>query len=219
MTIKVTVYCSAGRVYESLELLEGTTAASLLCYLGYNDWNDLGVVVNKTEVFADHVLSNGDSIFISSSISGAALVEAEEQGIKELQEFTAGAENLIIIDRYILQPNNLTDYIDRLSKCTNLTSKSLKRIHLIYPSWLHKSDVMKEFCDRCRRFQCTLSYKHSNNIHDRIWIKDGREALSVGTSLNGLGSRLALVLNLPQQDFTSLMDVLQQQELITWRRI
>ncbi len=37
-------------------------------------------------------------------------------------------------------------------------------------------------------------------MHDRVWIKDGNRAKVVGTSFNGLGKKLAFILNLPESD-------------------
>ena len=61
----------------------------------------------------------------------------------------------------------------------------------------------------------TLQHSICNRYHDRFWITSTRsEGLVVGTSLNGLGKRYALVDKLAADDVHSIVSSLSQEGVI-----
>lgn len=63
--------------------------------------------------------------------------------------------------------------------------------------------------------QMKFSDQDTNLIHDRIWIKDRKEAIVVGTSLGSFGgTRLSFILSLPSYDLGALLEYLQENSLL-----
>jgi hypothetical protein len=61
-----------------------------------------------------------------------------------------------------------------------------------------------------------ISVEHSKSkyFHDRFWIADDLRGIFVGTSLNGLGKKYALVDNIRDSDTNSIVEELRRLELI-----
>ncbi|TOM09059.1 hypothetical protein CGH83_22850 [Vibrio parahaemolyticus] len=55
-----------------------------------------------------------------------------------------------------------------------------------------------------------LTYIETNEIHDRVFIRDQDEAVLVGTSLGGYGNKLAFVLDLPNEDLENFKAALEK---------
>jgi hypothetical protein len=189
--MKITFLMIPGKVHE-LTLPEGTSVAEALWRLGVYDDDRLLVKLNGKYTFLDHKLADGDRIIAARSITGSAPVppEKKENRIRILQGFTAGAEDLVIIDPYILHMprcREVHDYVATVSDAVSLRYGNLKRLHLI-GSRRDSQQVLVALEEACQHHKCTLVYNQTSDIHDRIWIKDDREALVVGTSLNSLGA-------------------------------
>jgi len=60
----------------------------------------------------------------------------------------------------------------------------------------------------------TISDSDTDKIHDRIWIKNGKWAIAVGSSLNNIGSKLSFILELPEKDLKALLKFLKEEKLI-----
>jgi hypothetical protein len=139
------------------------------------------------------------------------------EGIRLLREFTTGAEELILIDPYLLRPRRGSDpsgYVRLFSDCTNITAGKLKRVQAVYAWRYHDADVLGRLSDLCARHGCELTAKYTTDVHDRLWVKDQTHGLLVGTSLNSIGGRLAFALPLPADDLHFLLDFLGWLSLI-----
>ena len=53
----------------------------------------------------------------------------------------------------------------------------------------------------------------TDTVHDRVWIADRKRGLVVGTSFNGLGSRAAFLLPLPDPDLVAVLEYLDEHSL------
>jgi len=56
-----------------------------------------------------------------------------------------------------------------------------------------------------------ISTKYSDVFHDRFWIADEVRGVFVGTSLNGIGRRYAIIDYLQQRD---VVDIVQRYDQI-----
>jgi sulfur carrier protein ThiS len=204
---------------KKVRLPEGSQASDVLLKLQYP--TDTAVYVNDVRVPPDYILSDGDEVFLRAVSQGGIVGGAPLLGMEPLQEFASGAQDLVIIDPYILRPPKPHDgtseeeagaeYAERLAVVT--CADTLARLHLIYMEGnRHTSPALKQACER---EGCSLTMKRSEKIHDRIWIKDYAKALAAGTSLNGTnGQKLAFVLPLPKSDLEFVRQFMRDNDLM-----
>lgn len=149
-----------------------------------------------------------------TAISG--VLDSREKAIKELRQFTVDAEELTIIDPYLLQPSNanVNSYVDDLKQCTRINGKNLKKLHLVTNEKNITKNAHTEVKQLCRDNNCNFSVAYSDDIHDRVWIKNRKEAIVVGTSFGGIGSKLCFILPLPDTDLKNLYEHLRENNLL-----
>ena len=113
------------------------------------------------------------------------------------------SDNLVIADPYFFSfsgPNkifkNVKEYTEFVCDLIPIDISSLEVFHLPGPN-----NQVKLKIDRVLRSRnIKLRYTETNEIHDRVFIRDQFEAILVGTSLGGYGNKLAFVLDLPDVD-------------------
>ncbi|OKH32227.1 hypothetical protein NIES2101_40820 [Calothrix sp. HK-06] len=145
---------------------------------------------------------------------------ARGEGINYLKEFTKDARELIIIDPYIFIVKS-EDYIDAYLKeffdAINIrTNKNnIESIRIIYDKWEPDiSDIIRDTMYSATNPRKIFKLKASKKIHDRIWIKNKKSAMFVGTSFNGLGNKLNVLLPLPEDDLRNVLDFLNSENLL-----
>ncbi|TOM29243.1 hypothetical protein CGH80_23485, partial [Vibrio parahaemolyticus] len=84
--------------------------------------------------------------------------------------------------------------------------RSLEVFHLPGPQGEVKMKIHKTLRSR----NIKLTYIETNEIHDRVFIRDQDEAVLVGTSLGGYGNKLAFVLDLPNEDLENFKAALEK---------
>jgi len=138
-------------------------------------------------------------------------------GLREIRDFTSEAESLIIVDPYIFSGQTAqADEITRdFKKSIRAAGKYIKRVHFVYdqsPSNTTNA-VKKSIKQMLKDESINVTESQSDVLHDRVWISDRKSAIVVGTSLNGIGGRLAFILPLPRADLSALLDYLDDQGL------
>ncbi|HHY0368232.1 hypothetical protein [Vibrio parahaemolyticus] len=121
--------------------------------------------------------------------------------------------NLIISDPYFFQYgsdnkvfSSLTEYTDFICELIPNDIRSLEVFHLPGPQGEVKMKIHKTLRSR----NIKLTYIETNEIHDRVFIRDQDEAVLVGTSLGGYGNKLAFVLDLPNEDLENFKAALEK---------
>jgi hypothetical protein len=155
-------------------------------------------------------------MLISSSLTGET--KARDSGLKGIRDFTKGATELIIIDPYLLggATEDTEKYLDEFKKSSRIDGKTLNRLHIIYSSGHGHTKSIKMGIKRlAEQNDCKISSADTDLIHDRIWIKDKKEAIVVGTSFGGLGNRVCFILELPKYDLDSLLELTTDNDLLT----
>lgn len=148
----------------------------------------------------------------------ADIKEIRNTGLKEIRDFTKNTKELIIVDPYIFggATEKATTYIEEFKRCSRIDNQSINKIHIIYSSGQGNTLAIKNGIKKLARDNnCSLTSYDSDKIHDRIWIKDKTEAIVVGTSFGGIGSRLCFILELPKYDLTNLLDYLTEEKFFT----
>ncbi len=134
---------------------------------------------------------------------------APGEGAVTLEEFLAGARALVVADPYFYARGSdryyatAEEYADRLIALIPRTLAILDVFHLPGPTVAIRRRVQAFAAEAGIQLR---SYA-STEIHDRVWIRDRSRAKVVGTSFNGLGRKLAFILDLPPAD----LDEFQQQ--------
>jgi len=138
-------------------------------------------------------------------------------GLREIRDFTSGTESLIIVDPYIFSGSgDKADAItDELKKSVRATGKCIKRIHFVYDPQPDKTTnaIRNSIKKMLKEESVHVTESQSNVLHDRIWISDRKRAIVVGTSLNGIGGRIAFILPLSDEDLSALLEYLDENHL------
>lgn len=134
-------------------------------------------------------------------------------GLRELRDFTNGAQRLIIIDPYFLvvEATMAESYVSEVAKTARFDE--IREIHIVYNDRCVTKKVLSKFKAAARAAGVRVSLRGTQSFHDRIWIADGNRAVAVGTSLNGLGTRAAFILRLPAEDLAYIQEFLRKHRL------
>lgn len=131
------------------------------------------------------------------------LPNREKKERKYLHRQLHGAEKLTIADPYFFSWSGPNRIFDKESKYTNFilqlipsTVQSLEVFHLPGPN----SRVFHKFDKMIRSRKIKSRYVETNEIHDRVFIKNDSDAVLLGTSLGGYGNKLAFILPIPKED-------------------
>ena len=133
-----------------------------------------------------------------------APIGAYRESIKYIDTWLKDAETLIVTDPYFYQYDKgtyrtHTEYSETLTSILPRKLGKLDVFHLPGPHGHIKNKVEKY----CRDHGIKLRNYPTNEIHDRVWIKNSNSAKVVGTSFGGIGNKLAFILDLPVQDLQS----------------
>lgn len=127
------------------------------------------------------------------------------------------SESLTIVDRYLFSKNikNQAEYITSFEQIVDSVIGKIKRVRFVtQPSY--SDELYKKTVNLLGKMNPHIYVKHSKSkyFHDRYWIADDQRGIFVGTSLNGLGKKYALVDNIKDSDTNSIMEELRKLELI-----
>jgi hypothetical protein len=133
--------------------------------------------------------------------------------LEQLKKLTVNAKELIIIDPYFYKggysDEENEEYISNIKDI--IDPSKIERLHIIYDK-RHTAALIRDEINNL--YGNKITEASTNKIHDRIWIIDQNNASLVGTSLNGLGSKLAFILPLPYKDLESLKTELKNYKLL-----
>lgn len=153
----------------------------------------------------------------SSKGNNQSKTQIRKSGLKEIRDFTKGAEELIIIDPYIFAGGNKksNEYLEEFKKSSRIDNPGLSKIHIIYSS--SHGRITKSIKSGIKKLasnnSCKISNYDTDKFHDRIWIKNRSEAIIVGTSFGGVGNRLCFILELPHYDLKNLLEHLTNEKV------
>ena len=136
-------------------------------------------------------------------------------GLKEIRDFTREVKSLVIVDPYFLsgEAKCATSIADEFEKSARLAGRWLEKVHIIHSSDVTKA-IKKAIEERAEKSNVRLTFAATDEIHDRVWIADQANGMVVGTSLNGIGNRVAFLLPLPKEDLNAFWDFLVERDLL-----
>jgi len=135
-------------------------------------------------------------------ITGLESRIAEDQ--KYVTSWLKGSEKITIVDPYFFSfggPNKVFRTVANYSNWIELeliprAVRELTIFHLPGPN----GKIIKSFRDFCMKREIRLINYATNEIHDRVLIKDSNVGRVLGTSFGGLGNKIAFMLDLPYED-------------------
>ena len=156
-------------------------------------------------------LSDAEFAFGEYKFMVAANQEGRAKGVCYLSEWIGSTESLTIADPYLIKhggPISVDEYTKTLG---SLLPFSITRLELFVgprtPRYWNQ-DVANSLNTLCAKRKIDLIVFHQELVHDRVWIKEGTDALVVGTSFNGLGNKCAFLLTLDESDRASFCEEL-----------
>jgi len=128
------------------------------------------------------------------------------------------SQSLIIIDNYFvsISGKDKFKYFETIEIIMKPIIANLAEITIICKKAESNQAVFNEVQNILKALNSSvhISMKHSANFHDRFWIFDKREGLFVGTSLNGIGKKYALLDKMKNIDVLEIVDILHSEGLI-----
>lgn len=129
------------------------------------------------------------------------------------------SEDLTIIDPYFFAKMKLSDMAGYVSTVREIFSSVIPKIASIrfitspnhYNEVLYRN-IMQVLIDLSPKIDATL--KMTDDFHDRFWIADKAKGLFVGTSLNGIGKKYALVDFMRDEDTATIVKELRRVNLL-----
>ena len=131
------------------------------------------------------------------------LDERRNEERRHITSWLAGTSKLTVVDPYFFSfsgPNKVfrtqAQYVEWLIDFIPKRVERLEVFHLPGPN----RRIYSSIAEYCRKKGITLENCETNEIHDRVLIKNDNDAKAIGTSFGGLGNKIAFVLDLPDED-------------------
>lgn len=126
------------------------------------------------------------------------------------------SQNLTIIDPYLFATTKYKlDYIKILEDIFNQITHLVSSVNFItgkrYDNVLY-DEVRASILEINPRI--SIKHKTTEDFHDRIWIVDFVKGLYVGTSLNGIGNKYAVIDNMSEEDIKVIVSEVGNLNLI-----
>jgi hypothetical protein len=127
----------------------------------------------------------------------------------------APSQDFVIVDRYLFPRGSEPGYPALLASLLGPVARAVRRIKFITGP-RSDSTLLKRVRELLLTEAPSLSVVHdtSDDFHDRFWIADESRGLFLGTSLNGLGKRYALVDYMASHDVREIVDSLRTRGLL-----
>ncbi|MCW9708917.1 hypothetical protein [Fodinibius salsisoli] len=177
-------------------------------------------VIHFREQFIEYILEYGFSTLINLKQVNEDIVkrgESKNAIVNIFQRFLDSVginEELIIIDSYLFATSNKSEW----ELLEDILSRYFTKLdEIIFIS--KKSSRNKRFYNYikgiCEREKIKVQFINTSIFHDRFWISNNRsEGIISGTSLNGLGKRIALVDKIKNDDVREIVKELTDNNFI-----
>lgn len=113
----------------------------------------------------------------------------------------APAQSFLVVDPYLFPSTPDSSYLSDLLLLLEPVVKLVSDLTVVTKA-SHNSSLRQSVQTSLLALNTslTITVKETDAFHDRFWIADGRKGIFVGTSLNGLGKRYALLDFLNEDD-------------------
>jgi len=183
------------------------------------------LIFDYRDEIVDYILENGFTNFLTVEALNESIVAAgtpQNRIVQLLQKYLDKVQidnELIILDPFFYAPTNITNYPAMIESILVKYIPTIDHIKIITTDRAVKIDsALKnqiEFTLKAHKPSLQISHTMTPDYHDRFWISSNREkGIVSGTSLNGLGNRLALIDRLNTSDVRDIVTSLKNDGLI-----
>jgi hypothetical protein len=130
---------------------------------------------------------------------------SRQNALTHLNRSLDGAQHLTICDPYFLKSLRHMSAEEYVSGVERALPQTLKALEIFAKRGVRNKDIADRLNQMFRRKSIRVKIYKTDDVHDRVWIKDSIEAFSVGTSFNGLGNKFAFILPLPLEDVRTFL--------------
>lgn len=187
--------------------------------LGGKSLADLGIAIefckripnNQVEAALQKYVRENNLTYLAEEVLWKNMTSEEQAGkfTEYLEKIGSEDSELIIIDPYLFNSKE-TDYCEKL--VTILNNSKAHSITVITDQKYCKIENLDEFL---KRIKIPLAIKNNADFHDRFWIANREAGFCCGTSLNGIGNKISLILMLSRDDIECVIEELNKQALIS----
>jgi hypothetical protein len=194
--------------------------------INLNDY-EIGQVQSVVHSFKDEIvkylLEHGFNSLVSSELLLEHIVAKgtpDNKIIPVIQSYLdkVNVDNeLIIVDPYFFAKPKNPNYVNVLDQLLDKYIPTLDNLVIVTNSFAVDATVKSSILSALQGKKATLNiiHKQHNDYHDRYWISGAREkGLVMGTSLNSLGNKVALLDRLNTIDVRSIVKELSEDGLI-----
>jgi len=160
----------------------------LLCESVYSE------AKNNNSNLIHYIAGTAKAIGSDKKTSAKKDIDYVKSLLKEVKHLTITDPYFFQFDKSIYRTRD--EYLELISNILPNGLKKLEVFHLVGPD----SHLIKPFKKYCHDNQIQFTNYGTQEIHDRVLIKDGAIAKILGTSFGGLGNKLAFILDLPDED-------------------
>ena len=183
------------------------------------------LLYDHQDEIVDFIVDKGFMNFVRTGAINEDVVKAgtpQNKIIQLLQKYLDKIDidnELIILDPYFFSPTSIANYAYMIENVLAKYLPTIDTIKIITDAKTSKIDLTlkADIEAKLKAHKSTLQIIHSTtyDYHDRYWISSNREkGIVSGTSLNGLGNRLALIDRLNTSDVREIVASLQTDGLI-----
>lgn len=135
--------------------------------------------------------------------------------LKGMLHKPAPERDFVIVDRYLFPKQRPDDYLDTLFETIEPVVRRTRQL-LVVTSPRYDDLLLHELRQQLHALypDCRFAHRSSESFHDRFWIADKERGLFLGTSLNGLGRRYALVDYMASSDVQEIIAALRAEGLM-----
>ena len=139
--------------------------------------------------------------------------------VNEILDQLSTSQELIIVDSYLFKDNprcSSADLQNRIANILNAHINKIDKIICITDSRNYDVTIKSavETSLKSINSALTIDVQYSTDYHDRFWIANRNKGIVVGTSLNGLGNKMALIDFMDSVDIKDVVDDLKTNGLI-----
>lgn len=172
--------------------------------------------------FLEHVSNHGfESLFnytiaMEDITSPSMTINKVEEIVHKFVKKLDASERLLIIDPYFYASSNTTNTVDMFSRLLSSVSTNLKEVTIVTNG--RKVDTKAAIHAAIKSIQqnITINDFSTDEFHDRFWLDPDRSiGIVMGTSLNGLGNKIALIGKLSDQDVTEIVKLAKNLNVIS----
>lgn len=130
----------------------------------------------------------------------------------------APSQSLTVIDNYIFTPSirERQGYLEMFEDIFGPVVGSIKEVRFVTSPDHYDNSLYQDVTRLLRRLnpQLLVECSTTRDFHDRLWIADETKGVFIGTSLNGVGKRYALVDNMSDEDTKEIVGDLRNLDLL-----